>query len=831
MDSIRPIAYGGGIDTRDPMKAPDGSNIVFQDPLQADFLGIPIDQKYVFGKADLPSTGQIIRGVLSGIVDPLATGSTRTQDKIQQEIDTRNDMVMKRAEILTYYDQVLGYHIPRRVAVAGVGGKAAKVLVPKAVSIDIPEIPNMFMFFPTSTVIRPPEMSGWSNEQIVGFAMDNGPNGYAVYLNNGGEPIDIVDEVVQKVSKDPKHAEKVKEVRSIKAKMQPWQDKLEEEKVEFEADDDMTPEATAEEEKQMDEEITQFILDYEEELANMPADSTVEEINLALDEYADIQEFEKEYKVEIDNLAKWKIYNKMTAGMGYSNKAGNNAKTDIYKTKGGQQWIDDYMKKNGQPKTAEDTQRMRDAWSKSYPAGDPKKPSADYPAVPTYVKPAPKPTGRVPDAANQQRPSSSTVDPDRPTNGTDTGGYKPSSPTVDPERPPRPADSQPPKPQTPPEQLLSQREIVVTEMIRRGMSLEDAVRTYDYVVDNNLTFSLDPKKQGDVNFDPITGKISGIPDTYQPDPTSHKDDPVITITTDPTTGQRTATANPERPPDGHGGEEEKKAEGDDKKTSTSSPEDDPDFSRTKIDTGEPSSKDDGKTKPKPIPPIIPPVGPDVPNEPPKQPRRPKLPDDDDPDDPDNINKADGLLKGQYKRPEMLIGGQDVLTVTGRERLEEIENWDLFDIPIPENADPANPLFLQNRLQDKLRYYHTPYINTTNVDSILRTNHEQGGYTGQIQYNTPVRRYQPPSQIRMLNMEPIMKATVGRKTPFRDPYERRQFNMPNTAFRHLEGEQGEILDRMGNIYPDYANQLAPIPEYAGHPWRDDISVVDLMMSQK
>jgi hypothetical protein len=822
MNSIRPVAYSGGgydvvggfgddgfvdsdykptqgktggIDTRDPMKAPDGSTIVFQDPLQADFLGIPIDQKYVFGEAKMPSSGQIVRGVLAGIVDPFDTGASRgTQDKIQQEIDTRNAMVMKRAEILTYYDKVLGYHIPVRVAVAGVGGKAAKVLVPKAISIDIPEIPNMFMFFPSSTTIRPPEMSGWTNEQMVGFAMDNGPNGYAVYLNNGGEPIDAIDEVVQKVSKDPKHAESVKEVRSIKAKMQPRQQQLEEEKYEFEDEDDLTPEATVEEERLMDEEIKQFMLDYEEELANMPGDSTVQEINTALGDYSDIEAFEKEYKEEIDNLTKWKIYNKVTAGLGYSNKANNNAKSDIYKTKGGQQWVEDYMKKNGKPKTAEDTQRMRDAWKKAYPHGETNKASADYPAVPKYVKPQPKPTGRVPDAMNQQRP--------------------PTKPASDPVKPP--------KPSTPPEQMLSQREATVTEMVRRGMSLEDAVRAYDYVVDNNLTFSIDPKKPGDVNFDPSTGKVSGIPTSYTIDPSQHKDDPVMTITTDPTTGLRTATASEESPPGGHGGEEEKKVPTDDKKTSTSSPEDDPDFSRTKIDTGEPTD-DDGKTKPRPVPPVVP-LGPDgKPPEEPKPPRKPKVAED-DPVDPSKPAVADETAVG-YKRPEYFIGGQDILKTTGKERLEEIKDWDLFDLPIPDSADVSNPLYIKNWREDINRFYEAKYSNLNTFSNILKT--EDKAFL-EPAYSTPIRPIQHERPERYKAMRPFMRP-VDVKTPFHDPFDRRLEGQFADAYRRGESESSEILRRGTNIYPDMANQFIATPRYPTA--QQSVSMIDIMMGQK
>jgi hypothetical protein len=759
------------------------------DPLDADFLGIPIDQKYVFGKQNMPSSDQLLRGTLAGLIDPFNTGfGKRTDKKIQDEINEHNNAVMARAELLTYYDQVLGYKIGPRVQISGMGGAASKAVLPVATRIEIPEIPSMYMFYPSEGLKPPPGMENWTNDQIVGFAMDSSNNGYAHYLNSGGDPIPIVDDVVKKIAKSPEHKDKVSDVQSIKAKMRPRQEQIEEEKTEFEADEDISAENAVKIQQKIDAELDQLESDAGKELENLPYSSTMEDVQRAIRDVEDIEETAEQQKEEIDNMTKWKIYNSITSGMGYSTKPSNNVKSDIYKTKGGRQWIEDYVKKNGQPKTAEEKQRMIDAWQKVYPVGTPNKAIADYPQVPKYVK---QPINIA------SSTSSSSTDP--PISPGDKG--------VDPDRPPEPTKQ--------PEQLLSEREQVITEMIRHGMSLEQAVRTYDYVTENNLRFSMDPDKPGDVNYNKGTGSIQGIP----PDFTPSKDDPILTIVTDPTTGLQTATRSPEYDPDPSKTEEQKKPEPG-KKTSTSSPEADPGFSRTKIDTEAPTDEDK-KTKPRPIPPMIP-DQPDKPKPPEKPPRRPG--EDPDKTDPSLPWIADESAVG-YKRPEYWVGGQDILKTTQKERLEEIGDWDLFDLPIQENTAFNNPLYIRNLQQDLERFYEAKHTNMNTFDNILKT---QDKAFLEPAYSTPIRKTQHEQPERYKTMQSIMRP-INVKTPFHDPYDRRLMRQFANAYRRSEGEVLERLDRGTNIYPDLARKFIPIPS---RPTAEEsVSLIDLMLSEK
>jgi hypothetical protein len=796
MGGIRPVIIGPNAPppTFDPLPISKGGAISV-DPINAEFLGLPPDPRYVFGKQTMPDEGQILRGVLGGLFDPMHTDPFGTQKKIQNEIQEHNNKVMERAELLTYYDQVLGYKIPPRIEVSGMGGKVAKVALPIATRIEIPEIPSLYLFYPTSG-LRPPEMSGWSNDQIVAFAMDSGPNGYAHYLNSGGEPVDIVDDVVKKMRNNPNpHInDKAKAVDSIKNKMKPRQDKIEEEKAEFDEADLSADEATRRQ-QEMDAEINEFLAEYEEEIANLPAGTAPEDVQLTLGDYSDIEEFMKEYESEIDDLTKWKIFNSMTKGMGYSVRSGNNVKSAIYKQKGGKQWVENYIKKNGAPKTPEDTERMRDAWNKKYPT---------LPSGTTIDNlPSIDPTAIGPSGDEDEHKHDET----KPTDPSEPSETKPTDPSE-------------PKPTEPPEKLLTQREHMVTQLMRAGMTLEQAMKTYDYVTENNKTFSMDPDKPGDVNWNKGTGTIQGIPDDFKPS----KDDPVMTITYGPI-GQpiATATRDPERDPDGHGGEEEKKPPKETKKTATSSPEDDPDFSRTTIDTQPKETDPDKRRKEPPIPPIVP-EGPDQP--PPDQPRRPKKDDDDDDDDNKPMVEDDTAVG--YKRPEYFVGGQDVLRTTEKEKLEEITNWDLFDLPIPDSADLTNPLYMKNLERDTHRYYQLKYPNTNNIDNILKS--EDGGFN-QMRYGRPIKKvYHEPA--RYMSMLPHMRP-VDVKTAFQDPYDRRIYNSFSDAYRSSESESGEILNRSSNIYPDMARLYTPLKEYRAPESgiQPRVNMIDLLLSEK
>jgi hypothetical protein len=164
------------------------------------------------------------------------------------------------------------------------------------------------------------------------------------------------------------------------------------------------------------------------------------------------------------------------------------------------------------------------------------------------------------------------------------------------------------------------------------------------------------------------------------------------------------------------------------------------------------------------------------------------------------------------RPLLNIGGQDILALTEVEKLQEIRDYTLFDIPVPEGEDVENPIYVKNERDKYYRYYGL-----------------DGNWRPQYLYKSKPRQYSTSKmeQARMKTMRPIMKPSVGIRTPFFDPYERRRFNTPNSAYRHSESSVREYADRAGCIYPDVAAVSTPLQPYNN----DSVSNIDLMLSLK
>jgi hypothetical protein len=255
-------------------------------------------------------------------------------------------------------------------------------------------------------------------------------------------------------------------------------------------------------------------------------------------------------------------------------------------------------------------------------------------------------------------------------------------------------------------------------------------------------------------------------------------------------------------PYGNSGDE-KHGDGDTEKhgkTATSSPDDYPNFTKTKIDVDD---KDKDRREPR------------LPD--PERPQtEPKPPDDDTDDDTDeNTRKpmgGDDEPKTGWLRPQFLVGGQNILQLTEKEKLQEIKDYDLFDLPVPEGEDPDNPIYNLNNRQRNFRFYGN------------------GSWRPPYMYKQPVRQYgvNKVERAKINSMRPVMRPSVGVPGVFQDPYDRRRFDTPTDAYKHSMGTLQDYADRSGNIYTDVAQvAVAPLPYRS----RAVVSQIDLMLSLK
>jgi hypothetical protein len=111
----------------------------------------------------------------------------------------------------------------------------------------------------------------------------------------------------------------------------------------------------------------------------------------------------------------------------------------------------------------------------------------------------------------------------------------------------------------------------------------------------------------------------------------------------------------------------------------------------------------------PLPPITKPIpkkdeDPPPPPEDPRFPRRPRDPNDKTPLPKVNLNNKNRTRGISALRPFFsTYHGLDILTQTDKEAIEDIKEYDLFDVPIPENDNLDNPLFVKNLRAQMLRF--------------------------------------------------------------------------------------------------------------------------------
>ena len=185
-----------------------------------------------------------------------------------------------------------------------------------------------------------------------------------------------------------------------------------------------------------------------------------------------------------------------------------------------------------------------------------------------------------------------------------------------------------------------------------------------------------------------------------------------------------------------------------------------------------------------------------------RPRPFPYPPDSDPDDPDKepgeddnrsiaqVQKSEKVKAYGYIRPQFYTGGSDLLKLTEREKLEEVTDWDLYDLPLPHAQDFENPLFRQNNRIWASRYGYGLVVPQIRRNKLVDTPRVFSPYV-----NNP-------------GMQPIMKPQHD-QLGFRDPFERGYMNQPMTRESMSSNYVDRQLQEGATFNPDLANMV----------WRD------------
>jgi hypothetical protein len=208
-----------------------------------------------------------------------------------------------------------------------------------------------------------------------------------------------------------------------------------------------------------------------------------------------------------------------------------------------------------------------------------------------------------------------------------------------------------------------------------------------------------------------------------------------------------------------------------------------------VQTGTETEDPENKKKP----PIPIPIPPRKKGDPPK--------DGEPPEDTPQQKSAPNGTSDQFQhndqntlRPEFEIGGQDILMITEKERLQEIEDWDMFDLVIPEGQDLTNPLY---NLENKQEYF--------------RFNGFTGNYLNKsapkkLYVKTP-RHFKINNKIATLQERPMigLAPTSDFRNPFTGKKDRGRFNPLQDPYKTALPEILDMKER-SNLIPDFTNQL-------------------------
>jgi hypothetical protein len=162
------------------------------------------------------------------------------------------------------------------------------------------------------------------------------------------------------------------------------------------------------------------------------------------------------------------------------------------------------------------------------------------------------------------------------------------------------------------------------------------------------------------------------------------------------------------------------------------------------------------------------------------------------DEPEIENKKDPLdekLKATL-RPSFLVGGQDILRITDKQRLEEIENWNLYDfVPGYVYEGDDNPLTQMQRKQDAFRFKKTMSIKDHQK---ARPHHS---YERDI-YESWKRH--PVGRLPLRTVEKHYIPVYQRNQPLWNPH--RRDNSLKTQERHHMSDTLDVKQRL-HEYPD------------------------------
>ena len=152
----------------------------------------------------------------------------------------------------------------------------------------------------------------------------------------------------------------------------------------------------------------------------------------------------------------------------------------------------------------------------------------------------------------------------------------------------------------------------------------------------------------------------------------------------------------------------------------------------------------------------------------------------------------------YLRPYFQVGGQNILKLTEKEKLQEITDWDLYDYPLPVNENPDNPLWQQRQRMENFRFRRT--------------------------FPNPVYRPIRVAPNTAQRAESMKRPMIGQhdRMPMYDPFRRDYTRQPSYRDRTTESEFEDYRRRAGIIYPDVAQLL---PELDSR----NISFVDFLNS--
>lgn len=167
----------------------------------------------------------------------------------------------------------------------------------------------------------------------------------------------------------------------------------------------------------------------------------------------------------------------------------------------------------------------------------------------------------------------------------------------------------------------------------------------------------------------------------------------------------------------------------------------------------------------------------------------------------------------YLRPYFMVGGQDILALTRKEELQEIKDWDLLDLPIPENESYDNPLYRQHKRIESSRFgyvYRYPQVRQKLL--VERPNPPQ--WT-----NQSIRRSQAMAR-------PML--SYPQHTTMYDPYDNPTNRTVVDRDRRDENGLADYARRYALIYPDIIPDVNTAPDSVRYA-KPKINYVDIRLA--